>query len=37
MVLLPATTNENVGVIKAAAYPYSRRPAPQKDLFLVSL
>jgi hypothetical protein len=34
---VPATTSENVGVIKAAAYPYSRRPAPPKDLFLVSL
>jgi hypothetical protein len=37
MVLFPGTTNENAGVIKAAAYPYSRRPAPPKDLLLVSL
>jgi hypothetical protein len=36
-VLLPATTDEDAGFIKAADYPHSRRPAPPKDLFLVSL
>jgi hypothetical protein len=37
MLPFPATTDDEAGVIKAADYPHSRRPAPPKELFLVSL
>jgi hypothetical protein len=37
MVLYPATTDEDAGVIKTADTPIRAAPAPPKELFLVSL